>query len=440
MPSSSTCITYGTFDLLHDGHLNILRKARKISSRLIVGVTSESYDRNRGKLNVHQSLVERIEGVKSTGLVDLIIVEEYEGQKIDDIRKFGVDTFVIGSDWVGRFDYLRAFCEVLYLDRTPEISSTKSRADLFGVLKLGVIGTGRIAHRLIPEAKFVSGVHVVASYNPRIDSAKSFSARHNLAYFTNDFDQLAKLVDAVYVASPHSSHYGYIQRAIDAGLHVLCEKPLITPEHGSPEVLFERASKKNLVLIEAIKTAFCPGFRNLVNLCQQGIVGDIVSIDANFTRLIPEGGREFKEGNGAILEYASYCLLPAVKLLGHSPEKVECFKLQNSETDVFAQGLIQYPSAVSTIKVGISVKTEGHLIISGTQGYIYVPAPWWKTTYFEVRRELGSDIEKYYFPFHGDGLRYELQEFYEVIKRKRTSPSLNSVESCCIGSIICSLY
>ena len=101
-----TVITYGTFDLFHEGHYNILKRAKEQGDYLIVGVTSENYDKSRGKLNVQQSLVDRIENVKKSGFADKIIVEEYFGQKIEDIKKYNVDTFVIGSDWEGKFDYL----------------------------------------------------------------------------------------------------------------------------------------------------------------------------------------------------------------------------------------------------------------------------------------------------------------------------------------------
>ena len=122
-------ITYGTFDLFHEGHRRLLERAKKLGDYLIVGVTTENYDKSRGKLNVQQSLMERIENVKKSGLADEIIIEEYEGQKVDDIQKYNVDVFVIGSDWTGKFDYLREYCEVIYLERTKDISSTKLRAE-----------------------------------------------------------------------------------------------------------------------------------------------------------------------------------------------------------------------------------------------------------------------------------------------------------------------
>jgi len=123
-----TVITYGTYDLLHFGHIRLLERAKALGDYLIVGVTSDDYDKIRGKINVHQSLTERIAAVKSTGLADKIIIEEYEGQKIDDIRRYNVDIFTVGSDWVGKFDYLNEFCEVKYLERTKGVSSSEIRA------------------------------------------------------------------------------------------------------------------------------------------------------------------------------------------------------------------------------------------------------------------------------------------------------------------------
>ena len=122
-------ITYGTYDLLHQGHINLLKRAKELGDYLIVGVTNDSFDRDRGKLNVRNNVLERVEAVKATGLADQIIIEDYVGQKIDDIQKYDVDIFAIGSDWEGKFDYLNEFCKVVYLPRTEGISSTMLRAE-----------------------------------------------------------------------------------------------------------------------------------------------------------------------------------------------------------------------------------------------------------------------------------------------------------------------
>ena len=94
-----TVITYGTYDLLHQGHINLLKRAKELGDYLIVGVTNDNFDRDRGKLNVRNNVLERVEAVKATGCADKIIIEDYVGQKIDDIQKYDVDIFAIGSDW-----------------------------------------------------------------------------------------------------------------------------------------------------------------------------------------------------------------------------------------------------------------------------------------------------------------------------------------------------
>ena len=138
-------ITYGTFDMLHEGHIRLLERARALGDYLIVGVTTEQFDLSRGKLNTRESLAERMAAVRDTGLADLVIAEEYLGQKIDDVRRYQVDIFTVGSDWVGVFDYMSDYCEVVYLDRTEGISSTKLREQR-GYLPIGIVGGLSLIH------------------------------------------------------------------------------------------------------------------------------------------------------------------------------------------------------------------------------------------------------------------------------------------------------
>ena len=140
-------ITYGTYDMLHYGHIRLLERAKKLGDYLIVGVTADDFDKIRGKINVRQSLMERIEAVKSTGLADEIIVEEYEGQKIDDICKYDIDIFAIGSDWVGKFDYLEEYCKVVYLKRTQGVSSSDLRAQERNI-RLGLVGESKFLNKI----------------------------------------------------------------------------------------------------------------------------------------------------------------------------------------------------------------------------------------------------------------------------------------------------
>ena len=177
-----TVITYGTYDLLHQGHLNLLKRAKALGDYLIVGVTNDNFDRERGKLNVHNNVLERVEAVKATGLADKIVIEDYVGQKIDDIQKYNVDIFAIGSDWLGKFDYLKEYCQVVYLPRTEGISSTMLRSELQQDVEFGVVGAGRIAQRFVPESSFVNYVTVNGVYDIEQNLAHMFAEKHQLAH------------------------------------------------------------------------------------------------------------------------------------------------------------------------------------------------------------------------------------------------------------------
>ena len=170
-------ITYGTFDLFHQGHYNILKRAREYGDYLIVGVTGENYDVGRGKLSVHDSLADRIENVKKTGLADEIIVEEYLGQKISDIVRYGVDTFVIGDDWKGKFDHLDKYCDMVYLERTAGISSTKIRKETFRVYRIGIITDDLDDNTIVSESKLINGFKVTSVYAEDEELRKAFRER-----------------------------------------------------------------------------------------------------------------------------------------------------------------------------------------------------------------------------------------------------------------------
>ncbi|HUQ00437.1 MAG TPA: adenylyltransferase/cytidyltransferase family protein, partial [Aeromicrobium sp.] len=214
-------ITYGTFDLFHEGHVRLLERAKALGDYLIVAVTTENFDDARGKLNVQQSLMERIRNVQDSGLADQVIIEEYEGQKINDIQKYGVDVFAIGSDWLGKFDYLNDYCEVVYLERTKGVSSTQLRNEDAGILRIGVAGTGRIAHRFVDEARFVSGVDIEGAWSRDADNVKAFVDKHELDLAAGSYAELLDACGAIYVATPHRTNVEYALQAIEAGKHVL---------------------------------------------------------------------------------------------------------------------------------------------------------------------------------------------------------------------------
>ena len=195
-------ITYGTYDLLHYGHIRLLERAKALGDYLIVGVTSDSFDLTRGKINAQQSLMERIEAIRATGIADEIIVEEYEGQKIDDIRRYGIDIFTVGSDWTGHFDYLKEYCKVVYLDRTEGVSSSELRAEK-RELRLGLVGNAAFLNKFYRESKFVNGIQIVGLCGK--DISKIDNDICGVLHITNRLDELIQRCDALYfITSPVS--------------------------------------------------------------------------------------------------------------------------------------------------------------------------------------------------------------------------------------------
>ena len=430
-------ITYGTYDLLHQGHINLLRRAKELGDYLIVGVTSDSFDKGRGKLNVRNNVLERVEAVKATGYADEVIIEDYVGQKIDDIQRYDVDIFAIGSDWVGKFDYLNEYCKVIYLPRTEGVSSTQLRAETQSIVRIGIVGSGRIARRFVPEAGVVDGAEVNAVYNPDKTEADAFSSQFGISSFS-EYDSFLNAVDAVYIASPHPSHYQYAKDALAAGKHVLCEVPMVLKEQEAQE-LYVLAEKQNRVFLEANKTAFCPAFGHVITLVKSGVIGEVVDVRASLSKMVPPPTRELdaSQGGGAMNEHASLTLLPIVKLLGMDYSDVRFHSKKENDVDVYTKVVVNYPHATSSVTLGVGVKTEGDLVISGTKGYMYVPAPWWLTDYFEIRYEDSTKNKKYFYSYDGEGLRYEIQEFMSmIVNGRRNSYKMKKEESIVIARII----
>lgn len=410
-------ITYGTYDLLHYGHIRLLERAKALGDYLIVGVTADGFDKARGKINVQQSLMERIEAVKDTGIADEIIIEEYEGQKIDDIRRLGVDIFAIGSDWKGKFDYLNEFCKVVYLERTQGVSSSELRSEACNV-RIGMIGESSIMDKFYKESRFANGVSISGFCSEHEDFLKSIDYEDTIK--TSNPEELFDVSDALYIISHPSKHYSLIKKALEAGKHVLCESPIVT-ELSEWHELDSIADNKKLVLMDGIKTAYSTAYYHLLLLAKSGIVGKIVSVDATCTSLRDKGLEEESDDSrtwNSISAWGPTALLPIFQLLGTQYSKKEIVThLTNDKNkyDAFTKIDFVYPDSVASIKVGKGVKSEGELIVSGTNGYIYVPAPWWKTDYFEIRYENPNNNKRYFYQLDGEGIRYEIVSFVRAI-------------------------
>jgi len=422
-------ITYGTFDLFHEGHSNLLRRAKALGDWLIVGVTTDNFDLERGKMNTCDNVMKRIDAVRASGYADEIIIEEYKGQKIDDIQKYGVDIFAVGSDWEGYFDYLKEYCEVVYLPRTEGISSTQLRESRPSV-RIGLIGTGSIAGRFCDEAAMVNSAETVAAYNPDAAQAAAFCKAHGIPQAAPSQEALFDACEAVYIASPHYTHYDYAKAALLAGKHVLCETPLVLSATQAKE-LSELSRQKGLVLMLAHKTAYCPAFKHLISLLKSGVIGEIVDVSASITTLTDERSEKLDslKFGGSMNENAVFPLLPICKLLGTDWRNINFYSRMKNGVDMYTKAVFRFDHAVASFQVGLGVKTEGNMAIAGTKGYVYVPAPWWKTDYFEVRYEDQNLNKKYFYPFAGEGLRYEIKEFIScVLSEGSIRPLLSDTE------------
>jgi choline-phosphate cytidylyltransferase len=429
-------ITYGTYDLLHYGHIRLLERAKALGDYLIVGITSDDYDKTRGKINNQQSLIERIAAVKATGIADEIVVEEYEGQKIDDIRRLGVDIFTVGSDWEGKFDYLNEYCKVVYLPRTEGVSSSEVRAEK-RKLRIGLVGKEVFITKFVNECKFVNGVEVVGIYASKKDTDPEVA----YLYHTEDYDDLLEKVDAVYIISMPEKHYEHAKKALLAGKHVLCES-LVAYTREECRELFQLAADKNLILMNAIKTAYSTAYERLVLMAKGGRIGKVVSVDAVCTSLrdgISVEGADLSKKWNSVCAWAPIAMLPVFQVFGTEyANKVfyTMFQDKNENIDAFTKIDFVYPSGVATVKVAKGAKAEGELVISGTKGYIYVPAPWWKTDYFEVRYENQEENKRFFYQLDGEGIRYEIVAFAKAVESGRNMSYVSKEISEAISGVI----
>ena len=307
-------------------------------------------------------------------------------------------------------------------------------------VRIGIIGCGRVARRFPSEADVVSGVKVVAAYDINPKAAQYVAGLSDGIVVYNDMKKFYEAVDAVYIATPHLIHYNNIKESILEGKHVLCETPMVLKADIAKEV-YALAKGKGVFLMEANKTAHCPAFNHLMVMIKSGVIGEVVDVEASLSKLWDDDMtlREFdpEQAGGSMYELGSYPLLPIVKLCGINYKELNLYSRMKDGVDMYTKGVLRYPNVVCSFKVGLGVKTEGNLIISGTKGYAYVPAPWWKTDYFELRYEDQNQNKKFFYKWDGEGLRYEIQEFIScIVNHRQSTARLRRRESICMAEIM----
>jgi len=185
------------------------------------------------------------------------------------------------------------------------------------------------------------------------------------------------------------------------------------------------AQERGLVLVDAIKTAYCMAYNRLILLLKGGKIGRVVSVDSVCTSLQDmetNDNMDLGDKQNSICAWGPTAMLPVFQLLGTEyRSKIITTNYINRELlfDGFTKIAFVYNKAVASIMIGKGVKSEGELIISGTEGYVYVPAPWWKMDYFEIRFEDANRNQRYFYQLDGEGIRYELVSFVRAIEKGR---------------------
>ncbi len=406
-------ITYGTFDLFHQGHYNILKRAKEYGDYLIVGVTGESYDIERGKLSVQDSLLTRIENVKKTGLVDEVIVEEYLGQKTQDIINYNIDTFVIGSDWMGKFDHLRQYCNVVYLERTKNISSTQLRQQTGKIYRVGIVTDTDSDGTIMEEAKNVSGVHVESVFCEDIKVAEKVRDEYLLDLAYDNYEQFLDSVDIVFIITKLEARYEMIRKALEREKHVIADTPFSLDKSESAR-LMEIAEQNKVALLENMVLVYLRAFNQLLWMAQGNLIGRLLNVKASISA-------DSFENSSGFLDLAKLPICAMIKLLGTDYETMDKRLFRNAEGNLtYCLLNVEYAHTSAWLEIGTEAEFENQLIIIGDKGSIIVKDDWWNTGYFELKNNGKKHVKKYSFNFEGSGIRYLLQELLIMLKDNRT--------------------
>lgn len=422
-------ITYGTYDLFHRGHYNMLKRAKEAGDYLIVGVTGDNYDIGRGKLSVRDSLATRIENVRNTGFADEIIVEEYLGQKISDIIEYDIDAFVIGDDWKGKFDHLNAYCNVIYLERTKNISSTQLREENFKTYNIGILTDINDDNQIVRDSKLVTGYNVIGVYSENTNLADDFKDKYGLDEAYNSLDKIVEDSDIIFIRNDLEKRYDLIKLALTNDKHVICDPPFTLSVDKERE-LFDIAKEHNVILMENVKMVHINVFNQLLWMTRGGLIGDIIKFNCAVSK-------NDKNIDDLFYDLMALALCPVIKIMGSDYKSLHIKNSRGIHNIEFSSVIIGYDTGEAVLNVGNQIRVANEMEIIGTKGTIRLKNNWWKANYFELEKVGSNTPEFYNMNFEGNGFKFLLKHMYNMLKNgKIESLGLKTDESVKIIEIL----
>ncbi|MCJ7468407.1 MAG: Gfo/Idh/MocA family oxidoreductase [Maribacter sp.] len=288
-------------------------------------------------------------------------------------------------------------------------------------VRWGIVGPGRIAHSFAKDLKLIPGGALTAVGSRNRANAEAFAKEYGAEHSFGSYDALFRsdTVDAIYIATPHTSHAELSIRAMNHGKHVLCEKPMGI-NRTEVEQMLETAARNKVFLMEALWSRFNPTIKKAKQLITEGAIGKIRYLYADFAFYAldrDEGGRLLNPdlGGGSILDIGIYPIFLSYLILG-MPKKIQASsKIYKTGAEVQTAMLFDYQEAQALLYSGLTSKSSMKAEISGSEGSIFIHPRWHESQGYSIEKE--GDIASFELPTNGKGYSYEIEEVHDCLKK-----------------------
>lgn len=294
-------------------------------------------------------------------------------------------------------------------------------------IKWGIIGLGNIANQFAADLLLVPDAALVAVASRDHNKAIDFAKKYNCTKSYDSYDALFQddQVDIIYIATPHDSHAELSIKALENGKHVLCEKPMSLSYKDALRMI-EASRKHNKFFMEAFWTRFIPSVKEILEKVNQGIIGDVKYVKADFAFYADEkqGGRLFDKnlGGGALFDIGVYPLFLSYILLGIPKEIMAKSICHKNGIDLQTSMILQYENAQSVLHASIISESDMKATISGTQGHIQLNSPWYIADGYSVSKN--NKEETFSLPNLGIGYTHEAIECHNCIRNNQIESKL----------------